>query len=131
MTRFVENPTDFSAACQCQGGRCLVVRENVLFLDDGDELAAVDNLQSKCGYVVILPDRSRSGTAVLYHTSCRRMTDVVYQIFDDYLEKPVSLPQHASSEMSLGELQRQRISIPYEDCRARVDGFEFPDDSEQ
>jgi hypothetical protein len=124
MSQFVENPTDFSAECQRQNGRCAVVRENVIFLDSGTELDAVDRLQWKCGYVVIIPDMSYEGKALLYHTSCQRMTDVVQQIFRDCLEAPVSLPQHAS-EMSLGELQRRSVTLSYDDCRARVDGFGF------
>lgn len=128
MSQFVENPTDFSADCRWTNGRCTVVRENIVFLDDGDELAAVDRLQSKCEYVVIVPDMSDKGKALLYHTSCQRMTDVVRQMFQDCLEAPVSLPQHAP-EMSLGELHRQRVTISYDDCRARVEGFDFKDAS--
>ena len=124
MSQFVENTTDFSAECRRQDGRCAVVRENFLFLDDGTELAAVDRLQWKCGYVVIVPDMSRKGRALLYHNSCQRMTDVVTQIFQDRLEAPVSLPQH-ESEMSLGELHRRCVDISYDDCRARVAGFDF------
>ena len=130
MSQFVENPTDFSAECRRQNGRCTVVRENVIFLDEGDELAAVDRLQWKCGYVVIVPDMSYEGKAVLYHTSCQRMTDVVKQIFEDCLEAPVGLTQHAS-EMSLGELHRRRVTISYDDCRARVDGFGFQGTSQE
>ncbi len=129
MSQFVENPTDFSAECVRQNGRCIVVRDNILFLDDGKELAAVDHLQSKCGYVVIIPDMSYKGKALLYHTSCQRMTDVVEQIFQDCLEAPVSLPQHAS-EMTLGELHRRCVTISYDDCRARVEGFGFQGASE-
>jgi len=124
MSQFVENPTDFSAECQRHDGRCTVLRENILFLDDGKELAAVDRLQWKCGNVVIIPDVSCKGMAVLYHTSCQRMTDVVKQIFEDCLEPPVSLPQRAS-EMTLGELHRRCVTISYDDCRARVEGFGF------
>lgn len=123
MNQFVKNPTDFSEVCRLHDGQCEVVRENILFLDDGEELAAVDNLQRKCGSVVIIPDKPK-GTALLYHTSCQRMTDAVKQIFQDCLEAPVSLPQHAS-EMSLGELQRRAVAIPYDDCRARVEAFGF------
>lgn len=126
MSQFVENPTEFSEVCRLHSGRCKVVRENILFLDDGKEIAAVDHLQSNCGYVVIMPDMSRKGQALLYHTSCRRMTDVVEQIFEDCLESPVSLPQ-GHAEMTLGELQRRCLTIPYDDCRARVDGFVFQD----
>ena len=124
MSQFVENPTDFSPECRLQDGRCAVVRENFLFLDDGTELAAVDRLQWKCGYVVIIPDTSYKGTALLYHTSCQRMTDVVRLIFQDCLEAPVGLPQYAS-EMTLGELHRRCVTISYDDCRARVDDFGF------
>lgn len=102
----------------------MVVRENIFFLDDGNELAAVDRLQWKCGHVVIIPDVSYKGKALLYHTSCRRMTDVVKQIFQDCLEAPVSFPQQAS-EMTLGEMHRRGVAISYDDCRIRVDGFGF------
>ena len=124
MSQFVENPTDFSAECMVQNGRCMVVRENILFLGDGNELAAVDRLQWKCGYVVIIPDTSYQGRALLYHTSCQRMTDVVKQIFHDCLEAPVRIPQRAS-EMTLGETHRRCVTIPYDDCRVRVEGFGF------
>jgi len=124
MSQFVDNYTDFSAECLRQDGRCTVARENILFLDDGNELAAVDYLQWKCGYVVIIPDMSCKGKALLYHTSCQRMTDVVQQIFQDRLEAPVSIPQPAS-EMTLGETYRRCVTIPYDDCRMRVEGFVF------
>jgi hypothetical protein len=35
---------------------------------------------------VIIPDMSCEGQALLYHTSCQRMTDVVTQIFQNCLE---------------------------------------------
>ncbi len=70
------------------------------------------------------------GKALLYHTSCERMTDVVKQIFQDCLESPVSLPQF-NSEMSIGELHRQRVTISYDDCKARVKGFRFQDTSQK
>ena len=130
MSQFVENPTDFSAECVRQNGRCIVVRENILFLDDGKELAAVDHLQSKCGYVVIIPDMSYRGKALLYHTSCQRMTDVIKQIFQDCQEAPVSLPQRAS-EMTIGELHRRCVTISYDDCRVRVEGFCFQGASQE
>ncbi|MDH3230553.1 MAG: hypothetical protein OEN55_12245 [Alphaproteobacteria bacterium] len=130
MSQFVENPTDFSPECRLQDGRCMVVRENILFLDDGKELAAVDRLQWKCGYVVVIPDTSHKEKAWLYHTSCQRMTDVVEQIFQDCLEAPVSLPQH-TSEMTLGELHRRCVTISYDDCRARVDRFDFQGESRE
>lgn len=130
MSQFVENPTDFAADCQRQDGRCTVVRENILFLDDGNEIAAVDRLQWNCGYVVIIPDASYKGKALLYHTSCQRMTDVVKQMFDDCLEAPVSFPQRAS-EMTIGELHRRCVTISYDDCRVRVEGFGFQGASQE
>lgn len=130
MNTFVENPVHFAADCACRGGRCRIDRENILFLDDGNELAAVDHLQMKCGHVVIVPDASDRGRAWLYHTSCDRMTDVVEQIFQDCLEAPASFPQPAS-EMSIGELQRRCVTLSYADCRAKVDGFGFQDASRE
>ncbi len=130
MSQFVENRTDFSAECMRQNGRCMVVRENILFLDDGKELDAVDRLQWKCGHVVIVPDTSYKGKALLYHTSCQRMTDVVKQIFDDCLEAPVSFPQRAS-EMTIGELHRRCVTISYDDCWVRVEGFGFQGGSQE
>ncbi len=126
MSRFVENPTDFAADCVRQNGQCAVVRENFLFLEDGNESAAVNQLQRKCGHVVIIPDASAKGRALLYHTSCQRMTDAVSQIFQGHLSAPASLP-HASSEMSMGELYRRRVAISYDHCRAKVEGFGFGD----
>ncbi len=131
MSRFVENRTDFSAECRLHDGRCSVVSENVLFLDDGNELDAVDHLQRKCGYVVIIPDSSLDGQALLYHTSCERMTDVVERIFADCLEAPVRLSQHTSEDMSLGELHRRNVGMSLDDCRARVDSFDFQGGSEE
>ena len=130
MSQFVENSTHFAADCVRQDGHCRVVRENILFLDDGKELAAVDQLQRKCGHVVIIPDMSLKGKALLYHTSCERMTDVVNQIFQDCLESPVSLSQF-NSEMTVGELHRRGVTISYADCRARVEGFRFRDASQE
>ncbi len=130
MSQFVENPTDFSADCLRRNGRCPVVRENILFLDDGNELAAVDRLQWKCEEVVIIPDMSYKGKALLYHTSCQRMTDVVKQIFHDCLEAPVSLPQRAL-ETTIGELHRRCVTISYDDCRVRVEGFGFQGASQE
>ena len=130
MSQFAENYTDFSAECLRQDGQCTVDRENVLFLDDGNELAAVDRLQWKCGSVVIIPDMSSEGKALLYHTSCQRMTDVVKQIFQDCLEAPVRLPQRPS-EMSLGEMHRRCVTISYDECRVRVEGFGFQDPSRE
>ncbi len=130
MSQFVENPTDFSAECRRQNGRCTVVQENILFLDEGQEPAAVDRLQWKCGYIVIIPDMSCEGQALLYHTSCQRMTDVVTQIFQNCLEAPVSVPQR-TSEMTLGELYRRSITMSYDDCRVRVEGFGFQGASQE
>ncbi|KPK17463.1 MAG: hypothetical protein AMJ67_13415 [Betaproteobacteria bacterium SG8_41] len=124
MSKFVENPTHFAADCVRQNGQCTVVRENFLFLDDGNEFAAVHQLQRRCGHVVIIPDTSGKGQAWLYHTSCQRMTDVVSQIFQDHLGAPASL-RHAASEMMVGELYRRQVSISYDHCRARVEGFGF------
>ena len=124
VNRFVQNPTDFSVQCGRQKRPCAAVRESVLFLDGGNELGAVDRLQMKCGYVVIVPDTPAGDRALLYHTSCQLMTDVVTQIFRDCLEAPVSLPQYAS-EMSLGELHRHRVTVSYDDCKARVNDFDF------
>lgn len=124
MNRFVQNSTDFAADCARTKGQCTIAREDILFLDDGKELAAIDYLQRRCGNVVIIADTSNKAQAWLYHTSCERMTDVVKQIFQDHLEAPASLPQ-AASEMTVGELHRRRIDISYDDCRAKVDGFNF------
>ena len=122
MTKFLENPTDFAADCLRQNGQCEVIRENFLFLDDGNELAAIGWLQRKCGHVVIIPDTSSKGQAWLYHTSCQRMNDAVSQIFRDHLGAPASLP-HATMELTIGTLYRRRVTISYDHCRVRVDGF--------
>jgi hypothetical protein len=121
VSRFVDNSVEFAAECKYRGGHCAVLRKNILFLDDAREIAAVDCIQAKCGHVVIIPD---SSGALLYHTSCARMTDVVNQIFPDCLGAPVSLP-YAAPEMSVGELQRHHVGIPYVDCQARVRDFDF------
>ncbi len=124
MSQFVENSTDFSAECMLRSGLCMVVPGNILFLDGGNELDAVDRLHCKCGYVVIIPDVSHKDRSLLYHTSCQRMTDAVKQIFRDCLEAPVSFPQ-ATSEMTLGEMHRRCVTISYDDCRVRVEDFAF------
>lgn len=124
MSKYVPNPTHFAAECVRKNGQCSIVRENILFLDDGKELAAIDYLQRKCGNVVIIPDTSDKKQALLYHTSCERMTDVVKQIFQDRLQAPAHLPQPAS-EMTIGELQRRGVALSYADCRTKVDGFSF------
>jgi hypothetical protein len=128
MSRFIENPVHFAADCVRQDGRCLVSRENIIFLKDGQELAAVDQLQRKCGNVVIIPDAVHKDMALLYHTSCGRMTDAVCQIFHDCLGVPVSLPQSAA-EMTVGELCCRSVAISYGDCFARVEAFDFPEAS--
>jgi hypothetical protein len=127
MSKFVENPVSFGVDCAVQHGRCVVARENILFLDHGDDLAAVDHLQKRCGHVVIMPHASDRGRSLLYHTSCQRMTDVVRQIFREHLEAPTSLP-HLDAEMTVGELHRRDVAIPYDACRAKVDGFSFEED---
>ena len=124
MTKFVENPVHFGAECERQNGKCAVVRENILFLDNGEEHVAINFLQKKCGHVVIMPDTSDNGHALLYHTSCERMTDVVNQIFQDQLGTSAHLQQPAS-EMTVGELHRRSLTISYADCRARVNNFRF------
>lgn len=124
MRTYVENPIHFAAECVRKDGRCVIVRDNILFLDDGSDLAAVDHLHRKCGHVVIVPDASDRAKALLYHTSCDRMADVVKQIFRECLEAPVSLPQ-LDAEMTVGELHRRRVTMSYDDCRATVEGFDF------
>lgn len=124
MSSFQKNPTDFSAVCEREGGECTVERENVLFLDDGAESTAVASLQMKCGYVVITPDPSNPDRSLLYHTSCQRMTDVVQQIFQSNLQAPAGLPQQRT-EMTLGEVHRRQIGIPYAECKVKVEEFSF------
>jgi fibrillarin-like rRNA methylase len=124
MSDFVTNPIEFSAECVRDNGQCVVDRKNIIFLDDAKESAAIAQVQEKCGYVVIIPDTSNQGQALLYHTSCQRMTDVVSQIFQDSLQAPVSLPQQFS-EITVGELHRRRVTLPYDDCKLRVAGFSF------
>ena len=124
MSNFVANPINFSLECVRESGQCTVVRENILFLDNAKEPAAIAHLQETCGYVVIIPDASNEEQAWLYHTSCQRMTDVVSQIFQDSLQAPASLPQHFS-EVTVGELYRRCVTIPYDDCKVKVEGFGF------
>ena len=124
MSHFVATPICFSANCVRTNGQCMIVRENILFLDDGNEHAAIAHLQMNCEHVVIVPDTSDKEQALLYHTSCQLMTDVVNQIFQDYLEAPVSLPQHFS-EMTVGELHHRCVAISYDDCKVKVEGFSF------
>jgi hypothetical protein len=124
MSRFLRNPTHFAADCACQDGQCEIFRESFLFLDDANELAAVSHLQTKCGFVVIIPDASRKERALLYHTSCQRMTDAVKQIFAHHLEEPASVSR-AAPEMTIGELYRRCVTISYDHCRAKVASFNF------
>jgi hypothetical protein len=126
MSAFLRNPTHFAADCARHDGQCEIFRESILFLDDANELAAVSQLQTKCGFVVIIPDASRQERALLYHTSCQRMTDVVKQIFEHHLEEPASVSR-AASEMTLGELYRRCVTISYDHCRAKVASFNFAD----
>jgi hypothetical protein len=126
MPRFLENPSDFAAECARQKGRCAVLRENFLFLEDGSELAAVEALQRECERVVIIPDPSSEARAWLYHTSCRRMTDAVGQIFAADLGAPAPLP-HAAPETTLGELHRRSLALSCTLCRARLDAFRLPE----
>lgn len=102
----------------------MIDRENILFLDDGKEHAAIAHLQMKCEHVVIIRDTLDKEQALLYHTSCQLMIDVVNQVFQDYLEAPVSLSQHFS-EMTVGELHRRCVAISYDDCKVKVEGFSF------
>ena len=125
MSEFIENPTNFSAQCACHGGRCEISRRNFLFLDDGNELAAIDRLHNRCGHVVVIPGLVPNGRAWLYHTSCQRMTDVVKQIFEHHLGEPATLPHTSSSEMTLGALYRRALAMPYDRCRVRVESFTF------
>ena len=124
MAKFVDNPVHFGAECERHNGKCAVVKENILFLDDGSEHFAITYLQKKCGHVVIIPDASNRDRAWLYCTSCERMTDVVFRIFQDQLGDPARLPQPAS-EMTVGELHRRAISMPYAHCREKVQEFRF------
>ena len=124
MSTFDKNPTDFSAVCAREGGECTVERDNILFLDDGVESLAVTHLQLKCGNVIITPDPDNPEQALLYHTSCRRMADVVRQIFQTGLQAPESLAQ-GMSDMSLGEVQRHCVELPYDECKVKVEEFSF------
>lgn len=124
MSVFVRNSTDFAADCARTNGECIVARDGIVLLDDGQEYSAIDHLQRKCGSVVIIPHGSDQTQAWLYHTSCKRMADVVGQIFQDHLHAPSSVAQ-PDAEMMVGELHRRRIGISYDDCKARVDGFSF------
>lgn len=124
MTSFVQNPIQFAADCVPNNGLCMVAPENFLFLDDGKEDAAIDYLERKCGKVVLIPDASNKAQALLYHTSCERMTDVVQQIFQDDLQAPASVSR-LDPEMTLGELHRRCVKMSYSDCKAKVQAFGF------
>lgn len=124
MGIFIRNSTDFAADCARTHGECVVARENILLLDSAQEHIAIDHLQRKCGSVVIIPDLHDAAHAWLYHTSCERMGDVVERIFNGHLHAPSSVAR-PSAEMVLGELHRRRVALPYADCKARVEGFDF------
>jgi len=124
MSQFLQNSTDFSVECKHQKGLCIVVKDNFIFLNNGIEHDAVNSLLWKCGNVVIIPDTLSKGASLLYHTSCLRMTDAVTHIFHDCLKAPVSLPE-TYMEMTLGEIHRRCVTIPYDDCRARVENYSF------
>lgn len=124
MSQFAVNSIHFAADCVQQNGECTVALENILFLDDGREHAAIDHLQRKCSNVVIIPDTSDKGQALLYHTSCRRMTDAVSQIFQEYLGAPASLP-HPPSEMMVGEPHRRYVTLSYDACKVKVERYRF------
>jgi len=128
VNQFVQNSTDFSVECQRHNGLCEISRENILFLDDGNEYDAVNHLQLKCGHIVVIPVLSNKSEAMLYHTGCQRMTDVVRQIFQDNLKTPVSLPL-CDAEMMLGELHRHSLVISFDDSKARVESFSFKGES--
>ena len=100
--------------------------KNFRFLDYEQEITAIDCLLKKCRHVVITPDQSSQGQALLHHTSCARMADVVNKIFADRLETPASLP-HGASEMTVGELHRRSVTLPDDDCRERISRFGFTD----
>ena len=124
MSKYVENPIHFAADCVQTSGQCAVLRDNIVFLDQGNDLAAIDLLQRKCGTVAIMPDASNTAQAVLYRTSCDRMTDLVEQLFEHHLQDPTTFAQPAS-EMMVGELHRQSVTLSYDECKARVAGFNF------
>ena len=126
MSKFVKNPREFAADCAWKDGQCEILRGNFLFLDDGNELAAISQLQTRCGHVVIIPDASGKEQAMLYHTSCHRMSDVVEQIFQHHLEPPASV-RRGASEMTVGELYRRSVTVSYDHCREMVAGFSFTD----
>ncbi len=128
MNRFVQNSTDFSVECQRHNGLCEISRENILFLDDGNEHDAVNRLQLECGRIVVIPVTSNKSESMLYHTGCQRMADVVRQIFQDNLKTPVNLPL-CDPEMTLGELHRHSLVISFDDCKARLEGFSFNQES--
>lgn len=124
MSKFVQNSIQFSADCVQDNGLCKVALDNFLFLDDGKEPAAIDRLEKECGKVVLIPDSSNKGQSFLYYTSCERMNDAVNQVFRDHLEAPASVSR-LDAEMTLGELHRRRITMSYDECRAKVKGFSF------
>ena len=124
MSVFVKNSTDFGADCARTDGECMVVRDNIIVLDEAHEHLAIDRLQRRCGSVVIIPDGADDKRAWLYHTSCKRMADVVERIFDGHLHTASAVAQ-PDAEMMIGELHRRQVGLPLHDCRSRVDGFDF------
>ena len=83
MNKYVQNPTHFAAECSRRNGQCAIVRENILFLEECKEHTAITYLQKKCGNVVITPDTSNEGCALLYCTACERMADAEGMNEDD------------------------------------------------
>ncbi len=124
MSTFVQNPTHYSADCLIDNGFCTVNLENFLFLDDGKESAAIDQLEKKCGKVVLIPDVLNGENAFLYHTGCERMSDVVSQIFHDSLHSKSSVAR-LDLEMTIGEIYRQSVAMPYSDCKQKIKSFSF------
>jgi hypothetical protein len=124
MRIYVKNSREFAADCAATDGQCPIAREDIIFLDNDREDTAIGHLQRKCGNVVILRDTVIPTQSWLYHTSCERMTDVARQIFLERLEEPAHIPQPAS-EMTVGQVHRRRIALPYDECRAKVAAFSF------
>ena len=55
MSNYVEKPVHFSADCVLTGGLCAIDRQNIVFLDERKEPAAIDLLQRKCATEAIIP----------------------------------------------------------------------------
>ncbi len=124
MGNFVQNSSQFSADCVKDNGLCLITPAHFLFLGDSREDEAIAELQRECGNIVLIPDATNQERTLLYHMSCERITDVVQQIFQDALEAPVTV-SHLDAEMTLGELCRRPVVLPYEECRQKVDAYSF------